>query len=397
MDSSRSRFVLAVAWVWASVIVLLGLVVSVGAVVQGEVDFTVVVLLLVTPVYAGLGLLMVVRQPGNRVAWLMYAVATWIPLQGAAVLRLGDRSVPPDPVVGWDVLAIVFDNTAYFIGLIFPLLLFFYIFPTGRILTRRWTWAGWVAGLITAVALFAEGFAKEVALDDGDWTVPNPIGFLDSSGMDEAAALAAVFGIGLVALAVGAIPAIILRYRRADLIVRTQIKWVVYPLVIMIMTFLAALFLGSILPDWFSEFAFIIAVTTIPVSVTVAISQYQLYEIDRLISRTLAYLLVVAVLGVVYLVGAVWLPTRLLGEQPPLFVAGSTLAVAALFNPLRRRVQHAVNRRFNRSKYQAEIVAEEFAARLREQLTSDQIVDLWTQTVGEAVHPQAAGVWLRET
>ena len=90
-----------------------------------------------------------------------------------------------------------------------------------------------------------------------------------------------------------------------------------------------------------------------------------------------------------------WLPSRIVGEQTPLFVAGSTLAVAALFNPLRRRVMRWVDRRFNRSSYDAELIAEGFSARLRHQVDADRLADDWATVVNKALQPSALGVWVR--
>lgn len=119
------------------------------------------------------------------------------------------------------------------------------------------------------------------------------------------------------------------------------------------------------------------------------------YEIDRIISRTISYALVVALSAGMFF-GLVAVVSSFLPSNNPVVVAGATLAVAALFNPLRRRIQHWVDRRFNRSGYQAELLSEEFATRLREPLTSQEIISLWSQTVEETMEPQAAGVWLKE-
>jgi hypothetical protein len=383
----------ATAWVWAALVVAGTLVVGIATIIQGVLDVEAVVLLFLAPVYAALGLLMVVRQPGNRVAWLLFVMATWIVSTGATVLRLGADPDPPDPVSIWDVLAIVWNNTGYFIGLLIPLFLFFYIFPTGRFLTRRWSWAGWAAGLIALIAILAEWFTKEVGPDEADWTVVNPIGF-HNSGVDDGGVLGVVFGIGIVALGIGGIPAIIVRYRRADTLVRTQIRWVVYALLIMATSFLAISFSGDAAPDWVGILLFLAMIAVIPVSITIAITRYQLYEIDRLFSRTLGYLLVVATLGLVYAVGAIWLPTQLPGEQPPIFVAASTLAVAALFNPVRRRILDRVDRRFNRATYDAERVLDEFAADLNKAADIDQLTNDTVDVVNRTMQPASVGIWV---
>ncbi|MGH8947860.1 MAG: hypothetical protein ACRDXF_03290, partial [Acidimicrobiia bacterium] len=130
-------------------------------------------------------------------------------------------------------------------------------------------------------------------------------------------------------------------------------------------------------------------------AVTLAILRYRLFEIDRLISRTVTYAVVAGALALVYGVGAIWLPSRIVGEQTPLFVAGSTLAVAALFNPLRRRVMRWVDRRFNRSSYDLEQITDRFAARLRDQVDADRLADDWAKVVTGTLQPSAVGVWVR--
>jgi hypothetical protein len=114
------------------------------------------------------------------------------------------------------------------------------------------------------------------------------------------------------------------------------------------------------------------------------------------ISRTITYSIVAVLVALVYALGAVWLPTLLLGERSPIFVAGSTLVVAAMFNPTRRRVMTWVDRRFNRSKFDAERVADEFAGSLRDQLHDREIVDGWVGVVSQTMQPTSVGVWVRD-
>jgi DMSO reductase anchor subunit len=153
---------------------------------------------------------------------------------------------------------------------------------------------------------------------------------------------------------------------------------------------------GTVLPEWMDSLLFVVLMLAVHVSVTIAITRYQLYEIDRIISRTLSYTLLIALLAVVF-VGIVAVVGAFLPSDDPLAIAASTLAIAAVFNPLRRRVQQAVDRRFNRSGYLAEVVSAQFAAKLQEPLSTQQITALWSQTVEDAMRPQAAGIWLRET
>jgi hypothetical protein len=131
------------------------------------------------------------------------------------------------------------------------------------------------------------------------------------------------------------------------------------------------------------------------VAVTIAITRYRLFEIDRIISRTLSYALIVVILAAVF-AGVVTMTTSILPSQNSPAVAASTLAVAALFNPIRRRVQRVVDRRFNRAGYSATIVTEEFAARLQDKLDIGEITGAWTNTVNEAIQPAFAAVWIRD-
>lgn len=365
---------------------------GIGLVAQGRFEAYVLLYLFAGAAYSFLGLLIVARQPGNRVAWLLFTVASWVAVTGLTEL-LGGNELVPESVTKWDVLVIVWGNVGYFVGLLLPLLLFFYVFPTGRFLTRRWAWAGWVVAVISPLALFSQLFAVEVGPDGADWTVVNPFGFLEGTSLDEGV-LGAVFGIGFVAVGLGAIPAIIARYRRSEAVVRTQVKWVAYATVLTVGSLVLNTAFAGAMPEWVDSILFIILLMAVPVSVTVAITRYQLYEIDRIISRTLSYTVVVAILGAGY-VGSVALVTAVLPSQDSLAVAGSTLAVAALFNPVRRRIQNAVDRRFNRSGYQAQTVSDQFSSLLSEQLTPTEIAGAWGQMVNDTLQPEAAGIWIR--
>jgi uncharacterized membrane protein YbhN (UPF0104 family) len=133
----------------------------------------------------------------------------------------------------------------------------------------------------------------------------------------------------------------------------------------------------------------------IPAAIGVAITRYRLYEIDRLISRTVSYLLVIGLLVGVY-AGLVALLQVFVPSDNPLVVAASTLAVAALFNPVRKRIQDWVDRRFNRSRYDAERVMDSFASTLRDRVEVGDVVDGWVGVVSETMQPTAVGVWIRD-
>lgn len=131
-----------------------------------------------------------------------------------------------------------------------------------------------------------------------------------------------------------------------------------------------------------------------PLAIGASILRYRLYDIDRLISRTVGYAPIVGLLALLYSVGAVWLPSQMPGDSPA-FVAGSTLAVAALFAPLRRRVPSIVDRKFYRSRYDAIRVGEEFSSRMRDQIDLELLTRNLLSIVHETMHPSSVTLWVR--
>lgn len=385
------RLGLMVAWVWTGLVVGGGLVLGVLVGVRDGLSLDVVLLPLVAIVYAVLGLLVVVRRPGNRVAWLFFVLATWVALNGATVLVIGDETLPPDPPSELASLALIWDDSGYFVGFFVPVFLFFYLFPTGRFLTRRWAWAGCLGAALTSMATLDSLLQAEVGPDAEGWTITNPIGILETNSW----VLQAASAVGLLLLLGGGVLAIITRYRRADLEVRSQVKWVNYGLGVMLASFFGTWLLPEGTPDWVDSLLFGVVLVAIPVSVMIAITRYRLYDIDRLVSRTVGYVIVVSGLALVYVVGAVWLPSRMIGEQSQIFVATSTLVAAALFNPIRKRTLELVDRRFNRSHYNAEQLLEEFGNRIGGRSSIAGLVEHTTSVVAEAMQPVSIGLWVR--
>jgi hypothetical protein len=205
--------------------------------------------------------------------------------------------------------------------------------------------------------------------------------------------------IGLVGLLVGAVAAIVsfvVRWHRSTGVERLQLRWLVPAFLVFVVGTLAEF--GGGQDSLFADVVFPLGLVLVPFAIAVAILRYRLYEIDRIISRTVGYVLVVGVLGAVLVLGTVWLPSLVLAgdEVPSWFVAGSTLAVAALFNPVRRRVLSWVDRRFYRSRYDAERVAEGFAARLRDEVDVHRLTNDWASVVTETMQPASVSVWVRD-
>jgi hypothetical protein len=215
--------------------------------------------------------------------------------------------------------------------------------------------------------------------------------FTEPSPVSEIVWLYGLYPAQLLMLVLGLL-SLVARYRSSAGIERQQVKVLVWVAVVALVFFGVSGRIGGIAePVINSLFTLFVAA-----ALTLAILRYRLFEIDRLISRTVTYAVLAGALVLIYVFGAVWLPSQIVGEQTPLFVAGSTLAVAALFNPLRRRVMRWVDRRFNRSAYDVERVKDAFATRLRDQVDVGRLAEDWAGTVTRTLQPSAVGVWVRD-
>ena len=248
------------------------------------------VVLGVIPVFfAVLGAIIATHQPGNPISWLFIAVGFAFLFEGLGWMVVVDH---PEPPSFGDVLALAMVNSGFFIFSVAAFLVL-YIFPTGRFLNRRWSWAGWLAAAVSAEVFFVHLFLEEVGLADfpgQDWVTHNPFGVIPVDLWYDGP-LQVVFGIGLITLFVGVIPAVIVRYLRSSGLVRAQIKWVGFAAGVWVVVFAINLFSPGE-GDVFSTLNFI-ALAMIPVSVVVAITRFRLYDIDRIISRTIGYTVVV--------------------------------------------------------------------------------------------------------
>lgn len=336
---------------------------------------------------SALGALIATRAGGNRISWLFFVVGADLLFEAVAGLVVA--TTPPDPVTVVDVLAIAWVNSGYFFGLMIPVVLLLFVFPTGRLLSRRWTWVTWLTGVILIALFAAEWLAAEVGPDGAEWTVTNPFGFLPYEGLDDESLLTVVFGVGLIVLILTGPVCLFLRYRRSHQTVRTQIKWVAYALVLFPLNFIVGS-IGAI--DAMSDFVFVTTFSLIPISVAVSITRYRLYEIDRIISRTITYAVIVAVLAATFFAIVTGL-ALLLPTDSSLAIAASTLAVAGLFNPLRRRVQTRVDRRFNRAQYEAQSVVEELAGSIQNETDVARILERLVGAASQTMGPNLVGIW----
>jgi len=369
-------------------VVVLATAAVVARVLAGQLSVGITAGVVIVLTFAGVGLVIAWRQPGNPVGWLM-VVFTLVYVLGAAAnyyavlyYRLGHRGLPLAP------LALLLSAVQVPSFAIVPAVIL--LFPDGRVAGRRWRWAVRAyAGLVAFVlALILAGGVAALA---GHAVRLSPTGNLTSSGQ-LANWLANPPGLLSVPL-VGAIVIIglsfvghqLLSWRAAEGDRRQQLKWLACGGAVAAVSLILAAVVGVA--------GLLAGLAALPVGIGVGILRYRLYDIDRIISRTLAYALVTGVLAGVY-AGLVLLATKVLTVHAPVAVAAATLAAAALFNPLRVRVQRVVDRRFNRARYDADRTVAAFAARLKDAVDLDSVRDDLAGVVNQALEPAHISVWV---
>jgi MFS family permease len=346
---------------------------------------------------AGVGVVVARRQPGNPLGWLFLAIALCLFVANDGgdysyfVYRLGHH-LPFGPA------ALALDQL-WIPGLILIVVVIL-LFPDGRLTSGFWRWglrafsALYIALLIALAAALAGALgAHPLRIDDtgGLVVMDDPTGWF-------AIAEHSILVVSLI-LSLGFICRQVLSWRRSSGEQRQQLKWLASGAAVTIVSLvLGAVFATSgtttTLREWVDNF-FWFGLAALPVSMGVAILRYRLYEIDRIISRTLAYTVVTGLLVAAY-AGLVLLSTHVLALSSSVAVAASTLAAAAAFSPLRRRVQRIVDHRFNRARYDADVTVAAFAARLQDEVDLDSVRADLAGVVTRTLEPAHLSVWLGE-
>jgi len=277
--------------------------------------------------------------------------------------------------------------------------LIFLLFPDGRLPSRRWRPVVWIE-LVAVVCLVAFAFEPGQLGNLGLVRVSNPFGVQGAAALLETLGWIGLFVTLAVAVAGGV--SLVVRFRRARGVERQQIKWFAFSGVVFCAVFAAGPFLWTLPPSpatvWIWPVLFLAGASTIPVAVGIAMLKHRLYDIDLLINRALVYGSLTVALALVYVgsvVGLQYVFRALTGQKSTLAVVASTLAIAALFNPLRRRVQAFVDRRFYRGKYNAAKTLEAFGARLREETDLEALSDDLLGVARSTVQPEHVSLWLR--
>jgi hypothetical protein len=353
--------------------------------------------------------LIISRRPGNAIGWLLgligLALAASMFFDQYALYGLGTApgSLPAARAAGW-AAGVLATATVLLLGFLILL------FPDGQLPSRRWRpvlWAlvvvtvGWLAGELQADTTVTGGITG--ALSGAGITYRYHGIFPQQAWLSSGGAGRVLFVLGLVT-GVLVVASVFVRRRGASTERRKQLAWLGYVGLLTVL-WAAAMIVGSVAApgafnSWLSPLLWALLVCTpvagVPLACAMAILKYRLYEIDRIISRTLAYAIVTGLLVGVY-AGLVLLATEVFGFRTPVAVAASTLVAAALFTPLRSRVQHRVDRRFNRARYDADQTVTAFADRLKDAVDPDAVRADLLGVVHRSLEPTHATVWLRPT
>jgi hypothetical protein len=336
------------------------------------------------------------RQPASPIGWLLLGWALLTPLVGVALLyavldyRVHHGALPFGPV------AVMAESGEFGIAVLAALTVL--LFPDGRSQPLRWRWLLWIflaasamftATLVAGQALAIERHPLGIGPSGAPLAVPAAGGILGPLGWTADALILVCWAI-IMARQVG-------MYRRSAGNQRQQLKWLIGGATCCVVATTITIFAGN----YSSQAAQVVqdvadlGAAMLPAAIGVGIVKYRLYDIDRIFSRTLAYAIVTGLLVGVYL-GLVLLASLVRPSSSPIVVAGSTLVVAALFHPLRRRVQRVVDRRFNRARYNADQIVAAFAARLQDAVELGTVRDELASTVHAALEPAHLSVWIKE-
>jgi hypothetical protein len=361
----------------------------------GRPDMTVLGPFAIPPTVAALtagvvGAVLASRRPRHPVGWLLLAMGLTMGVSGAAV-----GYIPYGLVVRPGALP-----AANLVARVYPAMIYAALAAVGFVLLLTPTgsppspgWRRLARGLAVAVAVtLAASMAAPGSLDPLAQFVSGPLDPEVYGGALRVANQLALL-VGLLAILAGA-GSLVVRFRRARGTERQQLQWVALAAALTGLSMLAAAVLIAVGQVNLGAWASVVGVTFLPLATGAAILRYRLYDLDRIISRTLAWTLLTVLLGLGY-AGVVLGLGRLLPQGSSLGVAAATLAAAAAFQPARRRIQRAVDRRFNRRRHDAARLLEGFAARLRDQVDLDAVGGELLAVVDQTMQPTTASLWLR--
>jgi MFS family permease len=347
--------------------------------------------------YAVTGAILIIRRPRNSIGWLLMGVALGFALISVPVTGTPQEFIDGSvdlPVALFAVIHAGLGTTTFLVMTVLVM-----VFPSGRLPAGRW---GRLSRLGLGVSLVfgaAAYLLPEISLPVGAW-VRNPVALLPDSAIWRVINPATVIVPIMFVMLAGAV-SMVVRARRATDTERQQLRWIAASFAVLMAAVGSGFAMSLFVPETGYGLAWVpamVALPTVPIAVGIAVLRYRLYEIDRIISRTIGYAVLTAVLAAVFLATNLglqsWVAT-MTGGGGTVAVAASTLLVAALFQPLRRRIQRPIDLRFNRAQINGERTLAAFGDRVREEVDLANLSGAVLVTADEAVRPAAAGLWLR--
>ena len=361
---------------------------------------SIVVLDVLLVLYGTLGALIASRRQGNPIGWIFCAVAVSLGLVAAAygyadyVLYAGGDFSPGAVLAAW------LTNWLPIVAVYVPTCILFLLFPDGHPLSPRWRPVVWAVAVVAFVATLAPAFEPGRLVSFP--TVENPLGLRGPFGRVASFANDVTDFLAIPVFLVS-LASMVTRLRHARGRERLQLKWVTYAAALTATSFAASFLAGLLagLPEVVADAFFLLGVvgfTGLPVAAGVAILRHRLYDIDVIVNRTLVYATLTAILAAVYVGGVVVLQVifrALTGQESQLAIVVSTLAIAALFNPLRRRIQAFIDRGFYRRKYDAAKTLEAFGVKLRDETDLEALSGELVAVVRSTMQPTHVSLWLR--
>jgi hypothetical protein len=344
--------------------------------------------------FGSVGVVVATRRAENPIGWLFLTIGV---LSGVQLLTgeyaMYDRYVLHDSLPGASVSGWVSGLVSVAVLGLLPLVLL--VFPDGRFLSHGWRRFGKVAVLLSAAsALWVALTPGELGLSPG---IDNPFGVESDNAVLRVVAGATfelTVGAPIFVCLMAGVVSLVLRWRSSGPEQRAQLKWVLFAATAGFSAILLTALLIPVAGEWLNNAVWSVALAVTPVAVGVSILRYHLFSIDHIISRTVSYTVITGLLVVVY-AGLVTAVSRLTPTGGSWAVAGATLAVASLFQPLRRRVQAVVDRRFNRPRVDAAATIEAFGLQLRDQVDLAALAADLLAVVRQTMEPASASLWLR--
>lgn len=341
--------------------------------------------------FAAVGSLIVSRQDDNRIGWILLAIGVGMTLSNLSDPLFFGADDPPATLSPWLFVALWFNNIAW-ATFFLPMFMLLYLFPTGELLSRRWIWAPRLAVGLFCFLAFGGLLSDEIGPTTEAWVIENPIGRF---GTDTMGVIFIPFFVGLLGFVVGGVVAVVARYRRAPAMEKEQIKWVLFGFFVFATLFLIAFLLES----WGSDIQgllLVIGISAIPVSITIAVLKFKLYDIDVVISKSLTFGVLLVFIGVVYVGIVVGIGELLGGEDGSSFglSVAATAVVAIAFQPVRIRVE----RWANRLVYGKRATPYEVLARFSHRASEDEdVLRRIPQMIVDGTGASDARLWIRSS